>query len=70
MTTSACCSFHGDDVSLSAMVGLGRAAFPQLGVGRGCALPTSFSPGPSSPASEQKTALDSQTSHTSKKTKK
>uniref|UniRef100_A0A3Q3XAQ2 Piwi-like protein 2 n=1 Tax=Mola mola TaxID=94237 RepID=A0A3Q3XAQ2_MOLML len=52
------------------MVGLGRAAFPQLGVGRGCALPTSFSPGPSSPASEQKTALDSQTSHTSKKTKK
>lgn len=66
----ACYSFHGRSLSLQTMVGLGRAAIPQLGVGRGRALPSSFFPGPveSSPAPEIQTAPYSHTSHTGRET--
>lgn len=62
---TACYSFHGRGLSLQTMVGLGRAAIPQLGAGRGRALPSSFFPGP---ASELQTAPYSQTSHTGRET--
>lgn len=49
------------------MVGHGRAAIPQLGVGRGRTLPPSFTPGPVhflASAHEEQAALQSQTSLT------
>lgn len=67
----ACCSFHGRSLFLTTMVGLGRAAIPQLGVGRGRALPSSLFTGPvesSPPLSELQTAPFSQTSHTGRET--
>ncbi|XP_068559469.1 piwi-like protein 2 [Cebidichthys violaceus] len=59
-------SFHGRGLSPQTMVGLGRAAMPHLGVGRGRALPP-FPPGcveSVSPASEPQAAQHTQTSHT------
>uniref|UniRef100_A0A3Q3DQT5 Piwi-like protein 2 n=1 Tax=Hippocampus comes TaxID=109280 RepID=A0A3Q3DQT5_HIPCM len=38
------CSFLGQETSPSMMVGVGRAAMPVLGLGRGSPLPRSFSP--------------------------
>ncbi|XP_034397580.1 piwi-like protein 2 [Cyclopterus lumpus] len=59
-------SFHGRGLSPQTLVGLGRAAMPHLGVGRGRALAT-FLPGrveSVSPASEQQAAQYTQTSLT------
>lgn len=53
------------------MVGLGRAAMPHLGAGRGRALLPPFSPGhveSVSPASEQQAAPQPPTSHTGRET--
>lgn len=52
------------------MAGIGRATIPQLRVGRGCALPSSFLPGPSSPETEQQTHATSQNPATGNKYKK
>ncbi|XP_040011750.1 piwi-like protein 2 isoform X2 [Xiphias gladius] len=59
-------SFHGRGLSLQTMVGLARAAMPQLGVGRGRPLLPSFPSGhveSISPASNPQLALYSQPSH-------
>lgn len=61
-----CSSFHGRGVSPQTMLGLGRAAMPPLGVGRGHALPTVLAGRVESvsPASEQQAAQHTQTSPT------
>uniref|UniRef100_A0A8C4HI83 Piwi-like protein 2 n=1 Tax=Dicentrarchus labrax TaxID=13489 RepID=A0A8C4HI83_DICLA len=55
-------SFHGQGLSQKTMVGLGRAAMPQLGVGRGRPLLSPFSAGRVETFSEQQAALHAQTS--------
>ncbi|XP_035515119.1 piwi-like protein 2 [Morone saxatilis] len=55
-------SFHGQGLSQQTMVGLGRAAMPQLTVGRGRPLLSPFSAGPVESFSEQQAALHAQTS--------
>uniref|UniRef100_A0A8C4HH20 Piwi-like protein 2 n=1 Tax=Dicentrarchus labrax TaxID=13489 RepID=A0A8C4HH20_DICLA len=54
--------FHGQGLSQKTMVGLGRAAMPQLGVGRGRPLLSPFSAGRVETFSEQQAALHAQTS--------
>lgn len=59
-------SFRGGGVTPRAMLGLGRAAMPQLGAGRGHRLLSSFPPGhveSISPASEPPTAQHSPPFH-------
>ncbi|KAE8291705.1 Piwi-like protein 2 [Larimichthys crocea] len=59
--------FHGQGSSSQRMLGLGRAAMPQLGIGRGRPLYSPFVPGHVKsfpPASEQQAALHTQTSLT------
>ncbi|XP_068460934.1 piwi-like protein 2 [Clinocottus analis] len=59
-------SFHGQGLSTQTMLGLGSAAMPQLGVGRGHTLPTFIQSSVESvsPASEQQAVQQTQNSQT------